>query len=90
MVFDVTRPKVGRPSLKLIEEFAGVFSKDINQDIEATAVGHTNTHFFGTVAAAALYGLGHHWDEALPALQAKSLCPGVFRGKRLFESFGFD
>ena len=90
MVFDVTRPKVGRPSLELIEELAGVFSKDINQDIKATAVGHTNTHFFGTVAATALYGLGHHWDEALPTLQAKTLGPGVFRSQRLFESFGFD
>ena len=90
MVFNVTRSKVGRPPFKLIEEFAGIFPKNIYEDIETTPVGHANTDLFSTVAATALYGLGHHWNEAFPAFQAKTLCPGIFGGQRLFKSFGFD
>ena len=36
VVFNVTRSKVGRPPFKLIEEFAGIFPKNIYEDIETT------------------------------------------------------
>ena len=60
------------------------FAQDIDQDIQATAMGHAYDDFLGAVGTATLYHFRQHGDEAFAAFEAETL------GARVLGAQGFS
>ena len=66
VVLDVARTAVGvmsKSSLKFGKQLAGCLAKQIDQDIEAAAMGHADDHIGDTALAATLYDLVEQRDQ---------------------------
>ena len=62
MVFHIARGINQTFTFKFFKHLGGIFTKNINQYIEAAAVSHSHDNFFTTIFARASYQTVQQWD----------------------------
>lgn len=75
-------------AFELVEQVARVLAQGVDQDVQATAVGHADYDFLGAVGTAALDDLVDHRDQAFAAFQAETLGARVLGAQVLLQAFG--
>lgn len=75
-------------AFELVEQVARVLAQGVDQDVQATAVGHADDDFLGAVGTAALDDLVDHRDQAFAAFQTETLGARVLGAQVLLQAFG--
>ena len=75
-------------AVELVDQFRRALAENVDQQIEAPAVGHADDHFLDAVVAAALNHFVHHRNERFTALQPEPLGTGVFGGEIALQTLG--
>ncbi len=87
VVLHIGRPFVLHLAFELIKQFGRIFTQRIYQNVETTAVRHTDHDFLRTVFTAALDHRIHHRDQTFTAFKAETFGTGVLGAQRLFQAF---
>ena len=89
VVLDVTSGQVLRSGvLELGEQLGRLLAQGVDQDVQATAVGHADDDFLHALFASALDEFVHRGDERLTAFQRKTLLANVFGVEESLQTFG--
>src|SRR5690606_28512727 len=89
VIFDVTGGQTfDLLALELVEQVARVLAEGVDQNVEATTVGHADDDFLGAVGATALDDLVHQRNQAFATFQTKAFGTRVFGSQVLFQAFG--
>ena len=94
MVFHVTGAthviRLGRATLKLIQDRGIGFAHQIRQHVQATTMRHPDNDFFDAELCAPLENLLKRRDQRLTAIQTKPLGARELLVEILLEAFGLD
>lgn len=93
MIFNIAVPEDGLGDIVLVEfgeEFTPRFSEGVDEDIEATAVGHSDDYFLDSGRRAGLEKRVEDGDEGFAPFQGKAFLSDVAGVKKSFQRFGGD
>src|SRR5690606_9143634 len=89
VIFDVTGGQTfDLLALELVEQIARVLAEGVDQNVEATTVGHADDDFLGAVGATALDDLVHQRNQAFAPFQTEALGVRVLGTQVFFRAFG--
>lgn len=93
VIFDVAIPENGFRNIvfmKFGEEFTAGFAEGVDEDIEATTVGHADDYFFDPGSGASLDQRIEHGDESFAAFKREAFLTDIAGVEEAFEGFGGD
>ena len=94
MVFDVARAadvgRVGRAAGEFVEDRLGRLAHDVGQDVQPSAVGHSDVDLLDAVLAAIFDHRFERRDRALAAVEPEALGPDILFGEEFFPLLGVD
>ena len=91
MIFDIAVPKDGLGDIVLVEfgeEFTPRFSEGVDEDIEATAVGHSDNYFLDSGRRAGLEKRVENSDEGFASFEGEAFLADIAGVEKSFEGFG--
>ena len=93
MIFNIAVPQDGLGDIVLVEfgeEFTPRFSEGVDEDIEATAVGHSDNYFLDSGRRAGLEKRVENGDEGFASFEGEAFLADVAGVEKAFEGFGGD
>ena len=91
MIFNIAVPQDGLGDIVLVEfgeEFTPRFSEGVDEDIEATAVGHSDNYFLDSGRRAGLEKRVENSDEGFASFKGEAFLADIAGVEKSFEGFG--
>ena len=89
VVFDVAvRQPFRMMAFELGEQVAGHLAHDVDQHVQATAVGHADDDFLNAALARVVHEFIHRRDEAFAALKREALLADILGMQKTLKPFG--